>query len=146
MRTQLIRAVPVIWGVCAAVAGCGSNPQPAPSTHASSTAASSAETPTPVQALPPDALGVSPDGVTTKVDVPSQATESQYGQACHAAREWMDARHTDPANLIEPYLKELQQADSKSPGTFNELWAGLTPPQQAGVIMAAEQAARGECG
>ena len=146
MRTQLIHAVLVAGGVCAAVAGCGSNPQPAPSTHASSTVTGSVEPSTPLQALPSEAVGISPGGVTTKVDVPSQATESQYGQACHAAREWMDARHIDPATLVEPYLRELQQSDAKSPGTFDEPWAGLTPPQQAGVIMAAEQAARGECG
>jgi len=99
-----------------------------------------------VPAAPTVTAGVSPDGVTTKVDVPSAATESQFGQACHAAVEWMKAQHTDTTTLVEPYLKTLQQPDAVGPGTFDKPWAALTPAQQAGVIMAAEQAARGECG
>jgi hypothetical protein len=96
--------------------------------------------------MSPKAIGVSPGGVTTKVDVPSEATESQYGQACHAAREWMDAQHADPKTLVEPYLKTLQQPEATGPGTFDMSWTQLTAAQQAGVIMAADQAARGECG
>jgi len=141
MRTQLVTAVSIAAGVCVGVAGCSSNPQPAPS-HTSTTASSPTSTPS----APPNAVGVSPGGVTTKVDVPSEATESQYGQACHAAREWMDAQHVDPTTLVEPYLKTLQQPGATGPGTFDTTWAQLTPAQQAGVIMAADQASRGECG
>lgn len=90
--------------------------------------------------------GVSPGGVTTAVDVPSDATESQYGQACHAAKLWMDAQGGDPATLIEPYLKVLQAPDFSDPGNFNTPWAQLTPAQQAGVIMAVNGAANGDCG
>jgi len=141
MRTQLVTAVLIAAGVCAGAAGCGSNPQPAPS-RTPTTTSTSPSTP----ATPPNAVGVSPGGVTTKVDVPSEATESQYGQACHAAREWMDAQHVDPTTLVEPYLKTLQQPGATGPGTFDTTWAQLTPAQQAGVIMAADQASRGECG
>ena len=33
-----------------------------------------------------------PRGVTTRVDVPADSTEEEYFQACHAAKEWMDAQ------------------------------------------------------
>jgi Putative lipoprotein LpqV len=143
MRAQLITAVLVCAGVCAAASGCGSGQQSTPSHTPTSTSAGSE---TPAHPLPPNGIGVSPGGVTTKVDVPSEATESQYGQACHAAREWMDAQHSDPTTLVEPYLKTLQQPGATGPGTFGTSWAQLTPAQQSGVIMAADQAARGECG
>jgi len=140
MRIQFLSVALVTAGMCAAVAGCGTTQHPAPS---SSSATTSAGTVTPAPSAP---AGVSPGGVTTKVDVPSAATESQFGQACHAAVEWMQAQHADPATLVEPYLKTLQQPSAAGPGTFDRPWAALTPAQQAGAIMAAEQAARGECG
>jgi Putative lipoprotein LpqV len=124
------------------VAGCSSTEQkPSPST------------PTPTSELPPlppepaqpGAVGVSPGGVTTRVDVPSDATESQYGQACHAAKVWMDSQQTDPKTLVEPYLKMIQAPDFTGPGNFNTPWANLTPAQHAGVIMAVNAAANGEC-
>jgi hypothetical protein len=77
--------------------------------------------------------------------VPADATESQYGQACHAAKVWMDSRQTDPKTLVEPYLKMVQAPDFTGPGNFNTPWANLTPAQQAGAIMAVTGAANGEC-
>jgi hypothetical protein len=88
---------------------------------------------------------VSPGGVTTKVDVPADATESQYGQACHAAKLWMDSQGGDPKPLVEAYLKVVQAPDFVGPGNFNTSWAQLTPAQQAGVIIAVEGAANGDC-
>ncbi len=88
---------------------------------------------------------MSPGGVTTKVDVPSDATESQYGQACHAAKVWMDSQQADPTTLVEGYLKIVQAPDFVGPGSFNTPWAQLTPAQQSGVIMAVNGAANGEC-
>ncbi len=89
--------------------------------------------------------GISPGGVTTSVDVPSAATESEYGQACHAARLWLGERREDPRTLVEPYLKMVQDPAFVGPGNFNTPWAQLTPAQQAGVIMAANAAADGQC-
>jgi hypothetical protein len=79
------------------------------------------------------------------VDVPADATESQYGQACHAAKVWMDSHQADPKTLVEPYLKMIQAPDFTGPGNFNTPWATLTPAQQAGVIVAVNGAASGEC-
>jgi hypothetical protein len=79
------------------------------------------------------------------VDVPADATESQYGQACHAAKVWMDSQQADPKTLVEPYLKMVQEAHFTGPGNFNTPWANLTPAQQAGVIMAVTGAANGKC-
>jgi hypothetical protein len=139
------------------IAGCGSGGQPAPpSTGASTTAAvlttpaqpaesPSEPTPLPAEPVQPGSVGVSPGGVTTKVDVPSDATESGYGQACHAAKIWMDEQQADPKTLVEPYLKVLQTPGANGPGTFNTPWAQLTPAQQSGVIIAVNGAANGEC-
>ena len=146
--------VPLLGTVAVTVAGCGSGSQPVASSTAapktatpSTTAAESSSEPTPLPAEPvaPNSVGVSPGGVTTKVDVPSDATESGYGQACHAAKVWMDEQQADPTTLVEPYLKVLQAPGANGPGTFNTPWAQLTPAQQAGVIIAVNGAANGEC-
>jgi hypothetical protein len=127
-----------------ALAGCsGGEQKPTPSTATTST---SELPPLPAEPAEPGAVEVSPGGVTTKVDVPADATEEQYGQACHAAKVWMDSQQGDPKTLAEPYLKIIQAPDFTGPGNFNTLWAHLTPAQQAGVIMAVEGAANGECG
>jgi hypothetical protein len=123
-----------------AIAGCSSNEQQPPS------ASTSELPPLPAEPAQPGAIGVSPGGVTTRVDVPSDATESQYGQACHAAKVWMDGQHADdPKTLVEPYLKMVQAPDFTGPGNFNTPWVNLTPAQQAGVIIAINGAANGEC-
>lgn len=137
----------------AAVAGCSAADDSAPAAGSSPAAATTLPptTPTsdlpplPAEPTPPDSVAVSPGGVTTKVDVPSDATESQYGQACHAAREWMNTQQGDPPTLAEAYLKELQNPGAVGPGTFDTSWAQLTPAQQAGVIMAVYGAANAEC-
>jgi hypothetical protein len=94
----------------------------------------------------PGGVAVSPGGVTTAVDAPPAATESEFGQACHAAKLWMDAQHADPATLVEPYLNLMQRPETRDPGNFNTPWTELTAGQQAGVIMAATSASKGECG
>jgi hypothetical protein len=124
-----------------ALAGCSSNEQKPPATTPTSE-----PPPLPAEPAQPGASGVSPGGVTTRVDVPSDATESQYGQACHAAKVWMDEQHAeDPKTLVEPYLKIVQAPGFTGPGNFNTPWADLTPAQQAGVIIAISGAANGEC-
>jgi Putative lipoprotein LpqV len=129
-----------------AIAGCSSGGEGG---QASSTAASTSTSelpPLPAEPAQPGAVAVSPGGVTTKVDVPSDATESQYGQACLAAKHWMDGQQADPQTLVEPYLKVLQAPGFTGPGNFNTPWAQLTPAQQSGVILAVNAAASGGCG
>jgi hypothetical protein len=128
------------------VVGCSSNEQKSHPSTAAPTATSTSELPPlPAEPAQPGAVGVSPGGVTTKVDVPADATESQYGQACHAAKLWMDSQQGDPKALVEPYLKMLQVPDFTGPGNFNTPWAQLTPAQQAGVVLAVNGAANGDC-
>ena len=91
------------------------------------------------------AIGVSPGGVTTKIDVPAQSTEEQYAQACLAAKQWMDAQGGDRTNLVEPFLKDLQNSTASGPATFNTSWAQLSPAQQAAVIIAVQAASVGGC-
>ena len=147
-RLGAMRRYPQRVALCGAlvtltVVGCSSNEQK-PSTSPPTTSTSELP-PLPAEPAQPGAVGVSPGGVTTQVDVPSDATESQYGQACHAAKVWMDGQQTDPKTLVEPYLKVIQAPDFTGPGNFNTPWANLTPAQQAGVIVAVNGAANGEC-
>lgn len=128
-----------------AVVGCShagsgkptsSSPQPAHSSQSSG-----ARGP-----LPPGVVGLSPAGVTTRVDVPADSTEEEYFQACHAAKLWMDAQPKTGGSLIEPYLAMVQTSPSGSAGSWNTRWADLTLARQAAVITAARAAADDECG
>src|SRR5262245_8139342 len=127
------------------VGGCSSYEQKPSKSSPPPTTPTSEMPPLPAEPAEPGAIGVSPGGVTTKVDVPADATESQYGQACHAAKVWMDGQQADPKTLVEPYLKMIQTPDFIGPGNFNTPWGNLTPAQQAGVIVAVTGAANGDC-
>jgi len=96
--------------------------------------------------VPPGAVGLSPAGVTTRVDVPAEATEEEYYQACHAAKEWMDAQPKTGASLFEPYLAMVQASPTGKAGSWNAPWSKLTPARQSAVILAARAAASNECG
>ncbi|MGW0159205.1 lipoprotein LpqV [Mycobacterium sp. NPDC003323] len=140
-----MRRFPItVYAVAATVllAGCGSEAPESPSTPSAAPTSTTEAPRLPAEAAPTGGVRVSPDGVTTVVDVPSEATESQYGQACLAAKRWFD-EHREP---VEAYLKTVQADGAVGPGSFDQPWVELTPAQQAGVIMAANAAARGECG
>ncbi|MUL77988.1 lipoprotein LpqV [Mycolicibacterium sp. CBMA 226] len=140
MQTNVIRAALLTTTALTFLTACGPDKQAAP-------AHTPAELPTQSQEHPaPGGVAISPSGVTTAVAAPSAATESEFGQACHAAKLWMDAQHADPSTLVEPYLNLMQQPARRDPGNFNTPWTELTPGQQAGVIMAATSASKGECG
>ena len=111
---------------------------PAPALPAPSSAVSAAP--------PPGAVGLSPAGVTTRVDVPADSTEEEYFQACHAAKLWMAAQPRTGESLLEPYLAMVQTSPSPTAGSWNTRWADLTPARQAAVITAARAAANDECG
>jgi putative lipoprotein LpqV len=95
---------------------------------------------------PPGAIGLSPAGVTTRVDVPADSTEEEYYQACHAARVWMDGQPKTGQSPVEPYLAMVQASPSGTPGSWNARWADLTLARQAAVITAARAAADDQCG
>ena len=90
-------------------------------------------------------IGVSPGGVTTRIEMPAQSTEEQYAQACLTAKDWMDAKGGDPDTLVEPYLKEVQASTESGPATFRKTWSQLTDPERAAVIIAVRAAADGGC-
>jgi hypothetical protein len=94
---------------------------------------------------PSEPIGVSPDGVTTRVDVPAESTEDQYAQACMAAKRWMESRGGDATTLVEAMLKEVQSSTEPGPTTFNSTWAQLSTAQQAAVIVAVRAASQGGC-
>nr|WP_241010702.1 lipoprotein LpqV [Mycobacterium gordonae] len=137
-RRWLVLLGPLAWA--AALAGCshgGDGGKTTSSPARSSTAPSS---------LPPGAIGVSPGGVTTRVDAPAESTEEEYFQACHAAKLWMDAHGGTGEAQIEPYLAMVQTSGPGFAGSWNKRWAELGPERQAAVIVAAQAAGRGECG
>lgn len=122
------------------VAGCSSGGGGKPTAVAP---APMAEQPAGGSAVGP--IGMSPGGVTTRIDVPAQSTEEQYAQACLAAKDWMDGKGGDPHTLVEPYLKELQSSTDSGPATFRKTWAELDDANRAAVIIAVNAAANGGC-
>lgn len=101
--------------------------------------------PRPSPAWPSAPPGVSPSGVTTRVDAPAQSTEEEYFQACHAAKTWMQDRPGDPQALVEAYLAAVKAPQASGAGIWNVPWARLSPARQAAVIVAARAAAADEC-
>ena len=126
-----------------AVTGC------AHGAHNGTTTSSSARPsgiPSGPTSAPPGAIGLSPTGVTTRVDVPADSTEDEYYQACHAAKVWMDAQPKTGQSLFEPYLAMVQTSQSGTAGSWNTRWTELTLARQAALITAARAAANDECG
>lgn len=130
----LVSAAATTLTGCSAEGGSGANP-PDPAPAAGQPNGASGQQP----------VGVSPDGVTTRIDVPAQSTEEQYAQACLAAKEWITAKGGDPHTIVEPYLKELQASAMSGPATFKKTWAELSDAQRAAVIVAVQAAADGGC-
>jgi Putative lipoprotein LpqV len=144
---------PLLWGafvVATGLAGLssvtGCSPGGGPGGKITSSPTQSSAAPHGPSSAPPDAIGLSPAGVTTKVDVPANSTEEEYYQACHAAKVWMDAQPKTGESLFEPYLAMVQTSPSGTAGSWNARWAELTPARQAAVITAARAAANDECG
>jgi hypothetical protein len=140
---------PLLWGTVVlaagllAAVGCSHG---AGGVRATSSAARPAPSSTVSASLPPGVVGLSPSGVTTRVDVPADSTEEEYFQACHAAKLWMEAQPKTGESLLEPYLAMVQTSTSGSAGSWNTRWADLTPARQAAVITAARAATNDECG
>lgn len=129
----------------ALLAGCASGTDKAEKTADKAGESATAAAPSAAGAPGNPAIGVSPGGVTTRVDEPAQSTEEQYAQSCLATKAWMDAKGGDAKALVEPFLKELQTSTESGPATFNRTWSDLSAAQQAAVIIAVEAAADGGC-
>lgn len=130
-----------------AIPGCSRGAQHPPASSAPpSSSARPSGIPSGPSSAPPGGIGRSPAGVTTRVDVPADSTEEEYYQACHAAKEWMDAQPKAADSLFEPYLSMVQTTPAGTPGSWNTPWPKLTPARQAAVIVAARAAANNECG
>jgi hypothetical protein len=136
----LVWGAVVVAAVVSGVAGCAVDHDPA-----------QPPVPTPLAPRPPSAWpsarpGVSPSGVTTRVDAPAQSTEEEYFQACHAAKTWMQDRSGDFQALVEAYLAAVEAPHAAGVGTWNVPRALLSPARQAAVIVAARAAAADGCG
>lgn len=122
--------------------GCSSGGGGAGKAPAASPSAPAAAPETPSSGGP---IGMSPGGVTTRIDEPAQSTEEQYGQSCLAAKEWIGSKGGNPHDQIEPLLQEVQSAKDPSAVTFRKTWTELSIAQQAAVIIAVRAAADGGC-
>jgi hypothetical protein len=140
---------PLLWGAVVvasgllAVTGCSPG---APNGKIAPSSARPSGIPSGPTSAPPGAVGLSPAGVTTRVDVPADSTEEEYFQACHAAKMWMEAQPRTGASLFEGYLAMVQASPSGNDGTWNARWSDLTLARQAALITAARAAANDECG
>lgn len=142
-RRALRYGAAAVAGTAILLTGCSKDPGEQSQKAPSAAPASSAGQPAAAPGSAP--IGVSPGGVTTRIDEPAQSTEEQYGQSCLASKAWMEAKGGNPHDLVEPYLKELQTAKAAGPATFNKTWADLSNAQQAAVIIAVRAAADGGC-
>jgi hypothetical protein len=139
---------PLLWGAVIvatglwAVTGCS---HAAPNGKITPSSARPSGIPSGPTSAPPGAIGLSPAGVTTRVDVPADSTEEEYFQACHAAKIWMEAQPRTGASLFEGYLAMVQASSAGTDGTWNTRWSDLTLARQAALITAARAAAGGEC-
>lgn len=143
LRPHGQRGVVVVAALLVVVTGCSRG---APNGGVAVPSARPSGIPRGVTSAPPGAVGLSPGGVTTRVDVPADSTEEEYFQACHAAKVWMEAQPKTDVSLFEPYLAMVQASQSGTAGTWNARWTDLTPARQAAVITAARAAANDECG
>lgn len=139
-RNRHLRAATALLMAAMTMTGCASGGSGKPTAVAP---APSADQPPAGPAEGP--IGMSPGGVTTKIDVPAQSTEEQYAQACLAAKEWMDSKGGDPHTLVEPFLKDIQGSADSGPATFKQTWAELDDAHRAAVIIAVTAAADGGC-
>ena len=139
-RLQRLALITVATTAAAAVSGCSAEDadraEPVPTASAAEQSA--------VQSSE-ERIGLSPGGVTTKINVPAQSLEEQYAQACMSAKDWMTTKGGDPTSLVEPFLREVQSSDQASPAAFGKTWPQLSEAQQAAVIIAVEAAAAGGC-
>ncbi len=130
----------VIGSAVLVLTGCSSR------TDEQATPAAPAPSSEPQAATPGSpAIGISPGGVTTRIDEPAQSTEEQYGQSCLAAKDLLTAKGGDPRDHVEPLLQDVQKSGDPSPVTFRKTWAELNTAQQAAVIIAVKAAADGGC-
>jgi Putative lipoprotein LpqV len=140
---------PLRWGAVIvatgllAVTGCSHG---APNGKIAPSSTRPSDIPSGPTSAPPGAIGLSPAGVTTRVDVPADSTEEEYFQACHAAKIWMEAQPRTGASLFEGYLAMVQASPAGTDGSWNARWSDLTLARQAAVITAARAAANDECG
>lgn len=142
-RRSLSAAAACVAGLAAALAACSSGDGEHP--HSATSSPSGSPQPSAEAASPSGGIGISPGGVTTRVDVPAESTEEQYAQACMATKAWMAGKGGDPTTLVEPFLKELQTNSGAGPATFGSTWRQLSTAQQAAVIVAVRAAAEGGC-
>lgn len=124
------------------LAGCGAKDDKAPSAGPS---ASGAQPGTAEASAGGPPIGVSPGGVTTRMEEPAQSTEEQYAQSCLAAKESMAGKGGNPQDQVEPLLKDVQSSKEPSTITFRKTWAELSSAQQSAVLIAVRAAADGGC-
>lgn len=130
-----------------ALAGCSTDePAAQPSSSPSSTAAADTTTSTPPMTTEEvDLYGVTPDGLTTSVNVPPTVTGTEFDRGCAEAKAAI-AAYGDPEIVLA--LMQATPEDSSENVTVEDSddpWAEQSPEDQANVIEVVRAAAAGEC-
>jgi hypothetical protein len=138
--------IAIAAAVAALLSACSSGSSPAPGGSPAASAPGKSTAGTPTADAAPDAVRVSPGGVTTAIGTPAESTEDEYFRACHAAKVWMQAQGGDQKAQFEPYLRHLQSSAESGPGTFGAAWSALPLSRQSAIVVAAQAAADDLCG
>ncbi|WP_158171440.1 lipoprotein LpqV [Rhodococcus sp. JT-3] len=115
-------------------------------TESSTPKVTSAPQATATKPASPDIYGVTPDGLTTAVNVPILASAAEMAQGCTEAKSALDTFGGDVEVVLA--LMQATAADSTEGVTITsgeDSWASATPPEQAAIIAALHAAAAGEC-
>ena len=99
----------------------------------------------PVLLPPADIYEVTPDGLTTAVNVPATVSGAEFDQGCAEAK---DAIATYGSADVVLALMQATPEDSGEGVTVESVddpWAGQSAEEQANLIAVVEAAAAGEC-
>lgn len=89
----------------------------------------------------PDIYGVTPDGLTTAVNVPVLASPAEMHQGCIEAKAALEVFGGD----VEATLALMQSTAEFMQSTTETTWATAPPEKQAEILQAIHAAANGGC-
>lgn len=134
----------LILAAALTLAACSTNTPPEPTEP--STPSTVAATTTTEAAEPPALYEVTPDGLTTAVNVPTTLTDDEFAAGCAEAKA---ALETFGSNDPEVLLALMQAGPEDATGNVSVddtgSWASETPEDQANLIATVNAAAAGEC-
>ncbi|OZC80165.1 hypothetical protein CH274_13085 [Rhodococcus sp. 06-418-5] len=111
-------------------------------TSAESTTTTAATEPAPAG----DLYEVTPDGLTTAVNVPTTLTDDEFAAGCAEAKAALETfGNNDPQVLLALMQAGPEDASGNVSVDDSGSWASETPEDQANLIATVKAAAAGEC-